>query len=84
MSHFDKLLQKIESLDNNLRFEEIKKVLEHYGYRMRSPSGGSSHMTFRRQGFPPITIPTHEPIKKVYVQLVKTIVEREENNHEES
>lgn len=29
-----------------------------------------------------ITIPKHEPIKKVYVELVKHIVESEENNDE--
>ena len=29
-----------------------------------------------------ITIPTHEPIKTVYVRMVKEIVESEEGNHE--
>ena len=30
----------------------------------------------------PITIPKHEPIKTVYVEIVKQIVESEENNDE--
>ena len=30
----------------------------------------------------PITIPKHEPIKKVYVEMVKQIVESEERNDE--
>lgn len=29
MSKFDKLLRKIYSLDKNMRFEELKKILEH-------------------------------------------------------
>lgn len=29
-----------------------------------------------------ITIPKHEPIKKVYVEMVKEIVESEANSHE--
>ena len=57
MSQFDKLLQRIHSLDKNMRFDELKKVLEHYGYQMRGPAGGSSHKTFRKAGCNPITIP---------------------------
>lgn len=32
----------------------------------------------------PITIPKHEPIKKVYVEMVKQIVESEEGNDEDA
>ena len=35
---------------------------------MFSPRSGSSHYTFRKPGCQPITIPKHEPIKKVYVE----------------
>lgn len=38
---------------------------------------GSSHYTFRKSGKNPITIPKHEPIKKVYVEMVCDIVEEE-------
>ncbi len=37
-----------------------------------------------RKGCRPITIPKHEPIKKVYVELVKQAVESEEKHHEKS
>ena len=30
MSQFDKLLQRIRSLDKNLRFEELQKILERF------------------------------------------------------
>lgn len=56
--------------------------MESYGYIMNAPKGGSSHYTFRKQGCQPITIPKHEPIKRVYVELVKQIVESEERNSE--
>ncbi|MDO4960596.1 MAG: type II toxin-antitoxin system HicA family toxin [Eubacteriales bacterium] len=82
MSKFDKLLAKINSLSKDLRFDELRKVLEAYGYTMNSPHSGSSHYTFRKNGCQPVTIPKHEPIKKVYVQLVKEIVEREDNDDE--
>ena len=37
---------------------------------MNAPRSGSSHYTFRKQGRMPITIPKHEPIKKVYVEML--------------
>ena len=45
---------------------------------------GSSHYTFRKSGCMPITIPKHEPIKKVYVEMVRKIVESEAKNHEDA
>lgn len=84
MSRWEKLLQRILSLSKDLRFDELRKVLESYGYRMDAPRGGSSHYTFRKKGCQPITIPKHEPIKKVYVEMVRDVVESEASNHEEN
>lgn len=78
MSKFDKLLERITSLSKDMRFDELRKVLESFGYTMHSPKGGSSHYTFRKPGKMPITIPKHEPIKKVYVQMVKEVMENGE------
>ena len=83
MSKWDKLLARICGLSRDLRLAELRKVLESYGYEMRQPSGGSSHCTFRKAGCAPITIPMHEPIKKVYVMMVKEVVESEVSNHED-
>ena len=73
MSKWDKLLARICSLSRDLRFDELRKVLESYGYEMRQPNGGSSHCTFRK----------HEPIKKDYVMMVKEVVESEVSNGED-
>ena len=61
-----------------MRFAELKKVLQSYGYSVSQPKGGSSQYTYRKPGCKPITIPNHEPIKIVYVRMVKEIVESEE------
>lgn len=50
MSKWDKLLLRIRNLSKDLRFDELKKVMESYGYIMNVPKGGSSHYTFRKQG----------------------------------
>ena len=82
MSKWDKLLTRICTLSKDIRFDELRKVLESCGYEMNAPRSGSSHYTFRKKGCKPITIPKHEPIKKVYVEMVKQIVESEERNDE--
>ena len=82
LSKWDKLLKRIETLSKDLRFDELRKVLESYGYTMSQPHGGSSHCTFRKPGCMPITIPMHEPIKTVYVLMVKDIIESEADNRE--
>lgn len=84
MSKWDKLLARILSLSKDLRFDELKKVLESYGYEMSAPRSGSSHYTFRKKGCPPITIPKHEPIKKVYVAMVRDVIESEMGNDEKA
>ncbi len=75
-------MARILTLSNDLRFSELCKVLEEYGYEMKQPRSGSSHYTFRKPGCMPITIPKHEPTKKSYVEMVKEIVESEGKNHE--
>lgn len=82
MSKWDKLIKRILLLSDDLRFDELRKVLESYGYVMYAPRKGSSHYTFRKPGYMPITIPKHEPIKRVYVKMVKDVIESEGFNHE--
>lgn len=77
MSKWDKLIQKIKILSKDLRFEELQKVLEYYGYTMHQSQNGSSHYTFRKEGCKPITIPRHSVIKTAYVKMVRDIVEGE-------
>lgn len=78
MSRFDKLIKEIKNLSSDMRFEELKKVLESYGYIGKPPKSGSSHWTFRKVGRNPITIPYKKPVKITYVKLVKDTVESEE------
>ena len=66
---------RLKSMSKDMRFEELQKILEFYGYRMTSPSSGSSHRTFRKSGKAPITIPQNTPVKRIYVIMVKEAIE---------
>lgn len=82
MSKWEKLISRICSLSRDMRFDELRKVLESCGYTMYAPRSGSSHYTFRKPGCNPITIPKHEPIKRIYVEKVKEVVESEVQHSE--
>ena len=84
MSQWEKLIKEILKLNRNLRFEDLSKVLMRIGYTMEQPRGGSSHYTFRKLGCPPITIPKHQPLNKVYIEMVADVVRSyvEEDSHE--
>lgn len=49
---------------------------------MQMPRGGSSHATFRKPGCAPIAIPRDEPIKKVYIEMARSVAESEVANDE--
>lgn len=77
--------QERDGINQQISFSEIainnpKRVAE----GDYAPRSGSSHYTFRKQGCMPITIPKHEPIKKVYVEMVRQIVESEAKNDEDA
>ncbi len=68
-----KLLKEIKGILNsqtNVKFGTLDKILVHFGYMSNKPSG--SHYTYRKEGEPFIlTIPKHNPIKKIYVEKVQ-------------
>lgn len=82
MSSWDKLLKKLMATSFDLRFSDLKKILEHYGFAMRETRGGSSHVTFYKKRRYPVTIPRHSPIKKIYIKLVKDAVIKEEEEND--
>lgn len=79
MSKWDKLIEKLYENNSDFRIDELSKILYNYGYTTKETRGGSSHITFRKEGRMPITIPRHGKIKRIYVNLVKKAVEEEEN-----
>ena len=83
MSQFEKLIQRVRSIDRSLRFEELAKVLEAYGYTGAFPGNGSSHCTFRKPGKSIITIPTGRPVNIAYIKMVRDIVEKEEKHEQD-
>jgi len=74
MSRIEKLYQKIKNNPKNVRYSELRTLIEYYGYKLRS-SGNGSHRWFRKQGCLSIHFPEHQPIGIYYVKYALKILE---------
>ncbi len=69
MPDINKLIEKMKRQPNGIRFNELKKVLEYYGYNMKTKKG-TSHRNFINEKGNVITIKEDNPLKAVYVKDV--------------
>lgn len=69
MSKIDKIIYKMKNQPNGIRFNELAKLLEYYGYFERKNSG-SSHRNFINDNGDVITIVHKNPIKPFYIKEV--------------
>ncbi|MBE3588637.1 MAG: type II toxin-antitoxin system HicA family toxin [Thermoanaerobacteraceae bacterium] len=77
MSTLKKLYRKIRSNPNQVRFNELRRLLLRAGFKERRPRNGSSHYTYTK-GDKIITIVKHDnPVKAIYVKLAIKALEGE-------
>lgn len=69
MPNIEKIIEKMKNQPNGIRFQELAKVLEYNGYRMKSKTG-TSHRQFINNNGEVITIKEEKPLKAVYVKDV--------------
>ena len=76
MSTKEKLLKNIKNNPKNVSYDDIKKILNLYGFELVSIKG--SHHKFRRnENGRSIMVPYHKPIKENYVKdVLKEISEQ--------
>lgn len=72
MSRDDKLIARIKRRPPEADFDDVRKLLEMFGYRMRA--GGKHTGVFAHPSLPPITLPavSGRNVKRAYLdQIVK-------------
>ena len=75
MSKKDKLLKTIKNNPKDVSFNDLKKLLENYGYQANNTGG--SHWVFRKQGAHEEVVPRKNPVKPYYViRALKSIDEQ--------
>ena len=73
MSKKDKLIEAIKNNPKNVKFEELRKILENIGYK--AINNGGSHYVFTKENSISLTIPYKRPVKIIYVKQVIKIIE---------
>jgi predicted RNA binding protein YcfA (HicA-like mRNA interferase family) len=64
----EKIVNKMRRQPNGIRFNEVTKVLDKYGYELVRKDG--SHRQFRNKHGDVVTIKEENPLKAVYVKDV--------------
>lgn len=79
MSKHEKLLQKMRNNPRDWDIHDLINIANRYGFTFRQP--GTSHVTFSN-GIQRLTVPSHKPIKPIYVQKFITMIETQEVDSE--
>lgn len=83
MSKLKKLLHRIQNNPKHVRFEQLDRILTHYGFTRRQASGGTSHYYYTK-GKKLISVPFNQPhIKTTYVERAIELLEGEINDDEQ-
>jgi len=75
MSKKEKLIEAIKNNPTNVKFEDLKKILETLGYK--AINNGGSYYIFTKENSMSLTIPYKKPVKVIYVKQVIKIIEEE-------
>lgn len=74
-----KLVEKVLQNPKDVDFDDLRRLLEGFGYTSRAPGSGSSHYTFRKSGCSHIiTVPKDKPVNKTYVKKVIKLLDLED------
>lgn len=77
MSTIKKLIQKMESQPNGIKFQELEKVLNYINFFETRQKG--SHKRFKNEKTQEsITIPVQNPMKAIYIKKILEIIEEEQ------
>ena len=92
MTRLKKLYQQALRTPGSVRFSDLDRLLQRYGFKVAQAGGGTSHFNYRRGRRVRLTVPNHghDSIKAVYVREVLAALEqirqepeKEEEGHED-
>ena len=66
MARVDKTLARMRRNPTGWWIEDLKRLANRLGIDYRQP--GTSHVTFSYPELRPVTVPSHKPIKPIYVR----------------
>ena len=91
MTRLEKLYQQALRTPGSVRFSDLDRLLQRYGFKVSQAGSGTSHFNYRRGGVR-LTVPKHghDAVKAVYVrevlaalEQIRQELEKEEEGHED-
>lgn len=58
------------------RISDVETLAKRYGFSIKRPRSGSSHVTLRHDLTEKLTIPARRPIKPIYIRKLVEMIER--------
>ena len=74
MAKVDKTIAKMRNNPWGWTIKNLKAIAQRIGIDWRQP--GTSHVTFSYPGVEPLTVPSHKPIKPIYVKRFLEMMDR--------
>jgi len=68
MSKWDKLLKRICTLSKDIRFDELRKVLESCGYEMNAPRSGSAIIRLEKKDVSQLRYQSMSQLRKLMLR----------------
>ena len=75
MTKIEKLLGKLRNNPRDWQIETLKDIARRFSIEWRQP--GTSHNTFRHPNGTKLTVPTHRPIKPIYIRKFVRLIDEE-------
>lgn len=70
----DKIIDRMRNNPRDWTIDNLKTLANRQGIDWRQP--GTSHVSFSYPGLMPVTVPSHKPIKPIYVKRFLEILDR--------
>lgn len=85
MTKREKLKQKISQNPKNVLFEDLRKLLEQYGFILDRVRGSHHSFVYEKETIKlGITIPYRKPLKVIYVKKALVLIEEIESSQEDT
>ena len=73
MTSAAKRLVEMRANPRDWRMDDLKMLAKRFGLAWEQP--GTSHVTFRAPGSGKVTVPSHKPIKPVYIRQFVALID---------
>ena len=80
MVRADKIIDRMRNNPQDWQIADLKSIAARYNIDWRQP--GTSHVTFSFPGLQPLTVPSHKPLKPIYVIKFLNLIDAIGDTHE--